>query len=139
MRTARLLPASPSMDYSRGEGVCSQSGCLLLGGGGGAGGLVPGGVWSGGCLLLWGGVYFQGVCLLPRGCLLHGGGGCLPLILVVSAPGGVCFGRCLPLVPEGVGVHIPACNGANTPMWTDRYLRRHTLRKLRLRAVKMVG
>ena len=51
---------------------------------------------------------------------MHWAGGCLPM--GVSARGGVCPGGCLPggcLPREGC---IPACNGADTPLWTDRQL-----------------
>ena len=55
--------------------------------------------------------------------------GCLPsryLSRGVSTQGGWCL-------PGGGG--IPACNGAEPPLWTDRHLWKHNLRKLRLRAV----
>ena len=83
---------------SWGGGVCSwgvsaPGGCLL-----------PGGVWSqggicsGGCLLL--GVFALGGCLLPG-----------VSALVVSGPGGLVLGGC-----------IPACTEADTlppPPWTE--------------------
>ena len=53
---------------------------------------------------------------LPRGYLSRG----------VSTQGGWCL-------PGGGG--IPACNGAKTPLWTDRHLWKHNIRKLRLQAV----
>ena len=81
-------------------GVCS-GGCLLLGGC-----LLPGDVCSQGCLLL-GGVCSQGGCLLQRECLLSG-----VCSQGVSAPGGVCTRGCL--LPVGV-CGIPACTEADTP------------------------
>ena len=87
--------------------------------------LLPGGVclWSGGS-----GVCSQrgwvsssgpgGVCSWSGGYLLGG-----------SAPGGGC------LLQE---VCIPACNGTDTPLWIDRHLWKHCLRKLRLRAVTKI-
>ena len=106
MRTARLLPVSPSIHYG---GVCSGR-CLLLWGVCSQGGVCSkGGVCSGGCLL-WGVSALGGVC--SGGCLLWG----------VSALGVVAPGGCL--LPGGVwskggvcsqGVCIPACNGADTP------------------------
>ena len=89
MRTARLLPVSPSMHYG--------GGCLLGGGvcsgGGGVCSWVGVCLWSGGCLFqgvsasglggvcsrgvsapwgVWGGVCSGGVCLWSRGGLLLG-------------------------------------------------------------------
>ena len=56
--------------------VCSQGGCLLLGGVPGLGESAPRGcAWSGGCLI-------GGVCASSGGCLVQGG--CLVW--------GVCFG-----------------------------------------------
>ena len=88
-----------------------------------------GGVCSGGCLL-------QGVSALGTSawveCLLRGGG-CLPLVLGVSAsgPGGVSA--------SGLGVCIAACTEADIPPCEQngRQVQKHNLRKLRLRAVIM--
>ena len=85
MRTARLLPVSPSMH--------TAGGCLLWGVS------APGGVCSRGSrVFAWGGLSAPG-----GGCLLPG----------VSAPGGGCLlpGGCLLLE----GVCIPACTEAGTP------------------------
>ena len=56
----------------------------------------------------------------------------------VSAQGVSAQGGCLPRGSRGClpGRCIPACNGADTPLWTDRYLWKHNLRKLHLRAIK---
>ena len=67
---------------------------------------------------------------IPVGCVPPA---CWPYPSMHYAEGGVCPGGCLPLVP---GKCIPACNGADTPLWTDTHLSKHNLRKLRLRAVK---
>ena len=137
MRTARLLPVSPSMHCAGGvsalgvcllweRGVCSHGRCLLQGdicSGGGvcshgrcmlqgdicSGGWVSAqGVSALGCLL-WGCVCsWEGVC--SSGCLLWG---CLLQVGCVSALGGVC----------SMGVCIPACTEADTPpvnRMTDR-------------------
>ena len=71
MRTARLLPASPSMHCSRGVGTCpggvpGPGGCTWSGGGGLG---VPG---AGGYLVL-GGVPRLGVYLVPGVYLVSGG------------------------------------------------------------------
>ena len=78
LRTAYLLPVSPSMHCT--GGVCFWGGCLLPGGVSASLGVSAsrgGCSSSGGCLLPGGG------CLLPRGLLL--GGVCFP---GVSASGG---------------------------------------------------
>ena len=139
MRTARLLPVSPSM-HCRMEGCLLLRGCLLLGGC-----LLP----EGGCLLL------EGECVsATRGCLLPGG--CL--LLGVSDMGTSATGGCLLwgvsatrgcLIPGGVWYQGGVCSGGCVsqhamgqtpppPPLTDRHLWIHNLRKLRLRAVTMV-
>ena len=62
-----------------------------------------------------------GVCLL-RGCLVW---------REVSAQGGVCPGSVCP------GGDRRGVADADSPLWTDRHLCKHNLRKLRLRAVKL--
>ena len=134
------------MHSSRMRTGCSLTVChsLLL-----LGGSVPGGVWSGGCLLPGGCLLLGDVC--SGGCLLTGGvcsGGCL--LMGVSAnggvcsKGGVCSGGCLLrgcllwrecLLPGGVcsggcqlwGMSAPrgvsgieACTEADTPPPVDR-------------------
>ena len=66
---------------------------------------------------------------LPGGVCL---GGYLPRVVSacgVSVQGGVCLGG---VCPEAVcpGGCIPACNGADTLLWTDRLLWKHNLREL---------
>ena len=104
MRTARLLPVSPSVH-------CPGGGYLPLvrGGGVSAPRGVPASGWGGGATCLWS----QG-CLLPGGgCLLPGRGGYLHPV-----PGGVCSqGGYLPLVEGGVYSRgcIPTCKWADPP------------------------
>ena len=96
-------------------GVLSPRGCLVQGclvwGVSGLAGLVPGDVWSGGCLLL--DVSAPGGCLLggmsaPRGCLLWGEG--------VSAPGGSApRGR----VSAPGGVVSQHALRQTPPLWTE--------------------
>ena len=90
----------------------------LPGGMSAKGGCLPGGVCRS-CVPR--GVCAGGVC--PGGCLP---GGCLP--------GGCQSGGC---VPGGVCQEVCARMGVCHPPWTDRHLRKHNLRKLCLRAVKM--
>ena len=106
MRTARLLPVSPSMHCA---GGVSTPGDAAPGGG-----LLPGQ-----CLVLGGGMSASGpggcLPLVPGGvCLWSQGVGCLPLAprgVSASGPGG-----CLPLVGGGC---IPALTGLDTPLWTE--------------------
>ena len=86
MRTARLLPVSPSM-HCRGS---APGGCLLLGG-----------VCSCGGVCSWG-------VSAPRGVSASGPRGCVTQHAMGQTP---------------------------PPLWTDRHLWKHNLRKLRLRAV----
>ena len=96
MRTARLLPVSPSMHCAGGGGCLLPGGCLLLEGFVLLGGVCSWGVYSQGVSAL-GGFCSWGVCLL----LGVGGGGCV-------CSQGVCPGGC-----------IPACTEADTPLWTE--------------------
>ena len=68
---------------------------------------------------------------VPPACWLSAWG-CLPggcVCLGLSAQGGVC--------PGGISAGGSAQGGVcHTPLWTDRHLWKHNLRKLRLRAVK---
>ena len=93
MRTARLLPVSPSMHCSR---VVPTGGGVYLVQGGVPG---PGGcTWSGGCVYLVGGVPVPGVYLVPGG--VPGLGGCVYLVGGCTWsggctwPGGTCPGGC---------------------------------------------
>ena len=92
MRTARLLPVSPSMYCSRKWDACSQQVS------------APGGVcsWgsfcSQGCLFL--GVSVSGGCLLPVWCLLPGG---------VCSRWGVCSWGCQPRHPLPVDRILDTC------------------------------
>ena len=117
MRTARLLPVSPSLHCAgvvsasrgRGGGVCS-GGCLLLGCSVCSWGVPApgrGGVCSRDCLL-WG-MSAPGECLLRGGCLLGGCllGGCLLL-------GGVCLWSW----GEGVSQHAMG-QTPPSPLWTE--------------------
>ena len=78
-------------------------------------------------------------CTAPGGGSARGG-------VHASGPGGACLwsrggaclwsrGGCLPLVPEGVGVSQHAMRQTPPPLWTERHLQKHNLRKLRLRVV----
>ena len=124
MRTAPALTISPSMHFARGgEGLSAPGQMSAPRGGVCSRGvhLVPGGVYSRGCLLqgvgvclLWGvylvpggwGCLFPGVYLVLGGCLLPGGvcsrGGCL-------LPGGVCSWGGGYLVPGGTWSGTPPC------------------------------
>ena len=96
---------------------------------------------------------------LTVSCSIHRGmGGCIPACTgqggvcpggvylgIVCLPGGalfargVCPGECLPLVP-GCVADTPRDQRQTPlplpPLWTDRHLWKHNLRKLRLRPVK---
>ena len=100
MRTARLLPVSPSMHCSQG-GVPAQWGCTCPGGGctwPGRGCTCPGGylprrvpAWGGlpaQGVYLPRGVYLRGGCTCPRGCTCQGG--------VPAQGGGVPAQGCVP-------------------------------------------
>ena len=87
IRTARLLPVSPSMHCA---GRVSDH----------CGGVCSGGVSTRGCL--------------SRGCLPHGG------FCLWSREGDV----------------YPSMQWGRHPLWTERHLRKHKLRKLCLRAIK---
>ena len=117
MRTAHLLPVSPSMLCS---GRCLPMGCLPA-----QRDVCPGGYLPGGCLPAWvmsaclGGVCLPGGCL-PRGCLpgrLSTEGGVCPGVSVwgVSAclVGGVCPG----VSAQGVSKHAM---GQTPPLPVDR-------------------
>ena len=91
---------------AQGGGVCPGSGCLP-----GTGCLPRDGVSAQGWVSAQGGGVCPGRGVCPRGCCP--GRECLPRERVY-AQGGVC--------PRGVsarGVHIPACTGADTPLWTE--------------------
>ena len=108
-------------------------------------------MWARGCIPACTG---QGVCVsqhaLGRGCIPAytgqrgvcpgGSRGCLPTCLVgvylgVSGQGGVCLGGVCPgCVSSQEGRH-PLGPKSYTPLWTDRHLWKHNVRKLRLWAV----
>ena len=110
MRTARLLPVSPSMH-------CSGRSCLVLGRGVPAwvpGGYLPGPggcTWSRGCTCPVLGVYLPGpggvpdwsggcTCLINWGVYLPGPGGCTCLVprgctCLVQGGDGACSGECI--------------------------------------------
>ena len=99
-------------------GVCYQGGVWYLGGV-----CYQGGVWY------LGGVCYQGVGVPATwGCVCYQG---------VSATRGLsATGGCLPLVLGGVSRH--AMGKTPPSLWTDRHLWKHNLRKLHLRAVKIL-
>ena len=90
---------------------------------------------------LHGGVSTWGVSACGQ--CLPGGGGCLPRGVVcrgVSAWGGICPGGCWGICGEEVSASGPGWGvsqhamGQTPPLWTDRHLWKHNLRKLRLQA-----
>ena len=109
MRTAGLLTVSQHALH-RGGCLPRRGVCVCPGGGSVQGGCLPRGVSA-----QWGGVFAKGdVCLEG-----------------VSAQGRVSA--------SGPGVYPSMQWGRHPPLWTDRHLWKHNLRKLRLRAVTSVS